>query len=161
MKDKIVLDACCGGRMFWHDKQNPNILFMDIRQVDKGAFPNGWNPNWCINPDVLGDFRNMPFKDKSFKMVVFDPPHLTHGSEKGVINKKYGLLNKETWREDIVKGFNEGWRVLDDWGTLIFKWNEANIKTSEIISMLPVRPMFGDMTGKTGKTIWMIFMKIP
>jgi hypothetical protein len=92
-------------------------------------------------------------------MVVYDPPHLTSGSEKSVINKKYGLLNKNTWKQDIVDGFKECWRVLDDNGVLIFKWNEANIKASELIKAFPVTPLFGDFTGKTGKTIWMTFMK--
>ena len=101
---------------------------MDKREVEKGAFPNNWNPNWCVKPDVIADFRDMPFPDKSFKLVVYDPPHLTSGSEKSVINKKYGLLNKETWKEDIIQGFKECWRVLDEHGTLIFKWNEATVR---------------------------------
>ncbi|NBJ75120.1 SAM-dependent methyltransferase, partial [Neglecta sp. X4] len=24
-----ILDACCGGRMFWFDKQNPFVTYMD------------------------------------------------------------------------------------------------------------------------------------
>ncbi len=156
---KLVLDACCGGRMFWYDKTNEQTIFMDKREVDKGAFPNNWNPNWCVKPDVLADFRNMPFPDNSFKLIIYDPPHLTSGSEKSVINKKYGLLNKETWKEDIIQGFTECYRVLDEYGTLIFKWNEANIKASELIKSFPVKPLFGDFTGKTGKTIWFTFMK--
>lgn len=155
----FILDACCGGRMFWHEKKNPHCLYIDKREVKKGAFPNNWNPNWCVKPDIVADFRAMPFPSKYFKMVVYDPPHLTNGSEKSIINKKYGLLNKVTWRDDILLGFEECWRVLDDYGTLIFKWNEANIKASEVINVLPVRPLFGDFTGKTGKTIWMTFMK--
>lgn len=159
MKDKKILDACCGGRMFWYDKNNPDVMFMDIREVEKGAFNNNWNPNWCIKPDELADFRKMPFPDNYFKMVVFDPPHLTSGSMKSVINKKYGLLNKETWQQDIVDGFNECWRVLEQFGVLIFKWNEANIKGKELIRLLPQSPLFGDFTGKTGSTIWMTFIK--
>jgi hypothetical protein len=158
-KNAKILDACCGGKMFWYNKDREDVLFMDKREVDKGAFQNGWNPNWCVKPDVVADFRNMPFPDKSFRMVVYDPPHLTSGSEKSVINKKYGLLNKNTWKQDIVDGFKECWRVLDDNGVLIFKWNEANIKASELIKAFPVTPLFGDFTGKTGKTIWMTFMK--
>lgn len=30
-KTKIILDACCGSRMFWFDKHNPNTLFIDKR----------------------------------------------------------------------------------------------------------------------------------
>ena len=29
--EKLILDACCGSRMFWFDKQNPNVLFVDKR----------------------------------------------------------------------------------------------------------------------------------
>ncbi|HGZ2460509.1 TPA: SAM-dependent methyltransferase, partial [Enterococcus faecalis] len=28
---KRILDACCGSRMFWFDKQNEQVLFMDNR----------------------------------------------------------------------------------------------------------------------------------
>lgn len=31
---KIILDACCGSRMFWFDKENPLILFADIRDEE-------------------------------------------------------------------------------------------------------------------------------
>ncbi len=60
----IILDACCGGRMFWYDKENENTIYADKRNIDKGAFSNNWNPNWCIKPDVTYDFREMPFADK-------------------------------------------------------------------------------------------------
>ena len=78
---------------------------------------------------------------------------------KSVINKKYGLLNKKTWKQDLLDGFKECWRVLMIGGVLIFKWNEANIKASTLIKDFPVTPLFGDFTGKTGKTIWMTFLK--
>ena len=154
-----VLDACCGGRMFWYDKNYQMALFQDERQVGKGAFQNNWNPNWCVNPDVVADFRRMPFKNETFQIVVFDPPHLTRGNIKSVINKKYGVLNSETWKNDLVDGFCECWRVLKMNGVLIFKWNEASVKTSELIKALPKKPLFGDFTGKTGNTIWMTFLK--
>lgn len=158
---KYILDACCGGRMFWYNKYNPNTLYLDNRTLEKGCFDNGWNPNFCVRPDAECDFRSLPFQDNLFKMVVFDPPHLTSGSMKSVINKKYGLLNKSTWKQDIVDGFNECFRVLDVFGVLIFKWNEANIKSRELIDLLPHKPLFGDFSGKTGSTIWMTFMKMP
>lgn len=158
-ENALVLDACCGGRMFWYTKENEAVLYMDVREVEKGAFANGWNPNWSVSPDVVADFRNMPFPDGRFKLIVYDPPHLISGSMKGVINTKYGILDKLTWKQDIVAGFNECWRCLDVHGTLIFKWNDANIKASEIIKEFPVEPMFGDFTGKTGLTRWMTFFK--
>lgn len=29
--DKRILDPCCGGRMFYFDKENEDVLFCDIR----------------------------------------------------------------------------------------------------------------------------------
>ena len=31
---KYILDACCGSRMFWFDKQNPNVVFADNRELE-------------------------------------------------------------------------------------------------------------------------------
>lgn len=28
---KVILDASCGSRMFWFDKHNPNVTYMDKR----------------------------------------------------------------------------------------------------------------------------------
>ena len=74
----------------------------------------------------------MPFDDESFKMVVFDPPHLpTPGKIRGWA-KKYGVLPSD-WRpvhKGRIQGVHEG--IKTD-GVLIFKWNEEQIKTSEIL----------------------------
>ena len=69
MKKKI-LDVCCGSRMFWFDKENENTIYMDKRQLEDDG------RKLLINPDVIGDFRNIPYEDNSFKLVIFDPPHL-------------------------------------------------------------------------------------
>lgn len=29
--EKLILDACCGSRMFWDDHNNPNVLYVDNR----------------------------------------------------------------------------------------------------------------------------------
>jgi len=147
--------------MFWKNKNHPNTLYIDNRIAKKGHIQNGWNPNHEIKPDIVMDFRNMAFKDNSFKLVVFDPPHLYNGSMKSVINKKYGLLDRNNWKTDIQKGFNECLRVLEDYGILIFKWQEANIPLKDVLALFPIVPLFGTFTGKGGATKWMTFMKIP
>lgn len=72
---------------------------------------------------------------------------------------KYGKLSKE-WRSDIRAGFNECMRVLKPNGTLVFKWNEDQIKVSEILSCIDHQPLYGHKSGKNSKTHWMVFMKI-
>lgn len=82
-----VLDACCGSRMFWFDKQNEDALYMDIRE-EEAILCDG--RQLIVSPDVVADFRNMPFADESFYMVVFDPPHLVRAGENSWLAKKYG-----------------------------------------------------------------------
>jgi 23S rRNA G2069 N7-methylase RlmK/C1962 C5-methylase RlmI len=107
------------------------------------------------------DFTDMSdFKDGSFKLVVFDPPHLKVAGDKSWMAKKYGKL-KPTWKDDIKKGFSECFRVLEDYGVLIFKWNETQIKTSEIIALTDTPPLFGHISGKRANTHWITFMKMP
>lgn len=163
MHEKIILDACCGGRMFWFEKKHPNALYVDIRIAEKGHIQNGWNPNHEVKPDEIADFRNLPYKDNTFRLVVFDPPHIVRQkpSPSAVIQKKYGVLSKETWQDDLKRGFNECWRVLSDYGVLIFKWGDNDVKVSEILSLFPEKPLFGHPSGSKNQNHWMVFMKIP
>ena len=147
-----ILDACCGSRMFWFDKENPNVTYMDIRQeyeeLETGHVVN-------VNPDIVGDFRDMPFESDTFDMVVFDPPHLIHAGENSWLAKKYGKLD-ELWPEDIRQGFAECMRVLKPNGSLIFKWNEDQISLQEVLTAIGEQPLFGN---KRSKTHWLVFMK--
>ena len=34
-KEQIILDACCGSRMFHFDKNNKNVIFMDNRDFEE------------------------------------------------------------------------------------------------------------------------------
>lgn len=149
-----ILDACCGSRMFWYDKSNPNVTYMDNRKLDDELCDGR---KLIVNPDVVADFRHIPFKDNSFHMIVFDPPHLIHAGENSWLAKKYGLLNEDTWQEDLKKGFNECMRILKPYGTLIFKWNTEQIPMSKVLKIFDKQPLFGD---KRSKTRWLVFMKL-
>ncbi len=156
-KGKIILDACCGSRMFWFDKQNPNVVFADIRK-ENHILCDGRTLE--IKPDVQMDFRKMPFDDNTFKLVVFDPPHMKKLGKDTWMAQKYGVLFS-TWETDIKQGFDECMRVLEPYGVLIFKWNEAQITLNKVLSVIGKHPLFGHVTGKHGRTIWMSFMKLP
>lgn len=147
-----ILDACCGSKMFWFDKENSDVVFADNRELETTLCDGR---KLIIKPDIKMDFRNMPFDDETFKMVVFDPPHLIHAGEKSWLAKKYGIL-PPNWRPYIRDGFNECMRVLKTDGVLIFKWNEEQVRTSEILANIDFKPLFGD---KRSKTHWMVFMK--
>ena len=108
--------------------------------------------------DLIIDFRNMSFENETFKMVVFDPPHLNKLGHDTWMAKKYGVL-LPTWELDIKAGFDECMRVLEPGGTLIFKWNEIQVTLNKLLEIIKVKPLFGHVTGKHGRTIWMSFMK--
>lgn len=141
--------------MFWFDKHNPDVLFCDIRS-EQYTLCDGRTLE--IKPDMEIDFRAMPFKDNSFKMVVFDPPHLKDLGQNTWMAQKYGVL-LPTWETDIKAGFDECMRVLEPNGVLIFKWNEIQIKLTKVLEIIKHQPLFGHTSGKHGRTIWLAFMK--
>ena len=156
MSEAAILDMCCGSRMFWLDKQDSRAVFSDVRS-ESHTLSDGRLLN--IAPDVIADFRNLPFPADTFAQVVFDPPHLDRAGENGWMRKKYGALNKETWRDDIRAGFAEAFRVLRPRGTLIFKWNETQIPVSQVIALTDQKPTIWQRTGKGDKTHWILFLK--
>lgn len=156
---KNILDPCCGGRMFWFDKNNSNVLFADNRVMEPTKVGHGIHQRTReCQPDKIMDFRDMDLPDNSFSLVVFDPPHLFLGKNSHTA-KVYGSLNKETWKDDLTKGFAECFRVLKPEGVLIFKWHEFNIPLKEILQLTPHKPLFGHKSGKAQKTHWVTFMK--
>jgi len=159
MKDKFILDACCGPRMMWFDKSHPKTLYIDNRVELPGFVAN--RKYRQVKPDIIMDFRRLDFEDKSFKLIAWDPPHLIKLGKTSVMAKTFGRLDPWTWDSDIRQGFLELWRVLDDYGVLVFKWCVRDIPIRKVLRLFPERPLFGHTTGSNSQTRWMTFMKIP
>lgn len=172
-KEKSILDVCCGGKMFYFDKNDPRVLFQDIRSVETTLCDGR---KFEVKPDVVGDFRSMEFDDETFSLVVFDPPHLIRNVGKskfadiyGSLNPKskcsgwqtikYGALGNTDWQETLRLGFAECFRVLKKNGFLIFKWSEIDIPVSKILKLTDRKPVFGHRVGRLNKTHWILFMK--
>ena len=154
---KPILDVCCGARMFWFDKNNPNVLFCDNRQVEVVANDGR---RFEVKPDILCDFTDLPFPDESFKHVVFDPPQLLYAGRGGQMALHYTFLPKN-WQPLIRKGFDECWRVLETYGTLIFKWSEHDIPVKKLLEVIEHEPLYGHKSGKRAMTHWLSFVKLP
>jgi len=157
-----VLDPCCGSRMMWFDRKHPDVIFGDKRSetivvTDRSNGNASGTRTLRIEPDMLIDFRALPYPDGSFKLVAFDPPHLHTAGPRSWMAAKYGKLGTN-WRADLRQGFAECFRVLDRDGVLIFKWNETQVKVREVLALTPVPPLFGHISGRKGLTHWMVFM---
>jgi ubiquinone/menaquinone biosynthesis C-methylase UbiE len=149
---KPIIDVCCGSKMFWFNKNHPDVIFMDNRELEDTLCDGR---KLVIKPDIVGDFTNIPFPDSTFKLAVFDPPHLEKAGDNSWLAKKYGKL-KPGWKDEIRKGFDECMRVLEPGGVLVFKWNEEQIRLKDVLSLIDYKPLFGD---RRSKTIWAVFMK--
>lgn len=157
-----VLDPCCGTRMMWFNKTDPRAIFGDQRRetitvTDRTHREDGTR-TLHIDPDMLMDFRALPFPDSSFKLIAFDPPHLERAGPRSWLAAKYGKLGND-WRDDLRQGFAECWRVLASDGVLVFKWNETQVKLAEVLPLAPAKPLFGQVSGRSGMTHWLVFMK--
>lgn len=138
--------------MFWFDRENPDVIFADNREVETTLCDGR---TLLVKPDVKMDFRSMTYQDNMFKVVVFDPPHLANAGTGSWLAKKYGILPKD-WISYLKQGFDECMRVLEPDGILVFKWNEEQIKLSAVLKEFDKKPLLGDQRGKTR---WIIFMK--
>ena len=150
--EKHILDPCCGSRMFWFDKHNSDVIFADNRHVNTTLCDGR---TLVIEPDVKMDFRDIPYPDNTFNLVVFDPPHLIRAGETSWLAQKYGILPQK-WQPYLKAGFEECMRVLKPTHTLIMKWNTEQIGMPDMLKAIGQNPLFGDQRGKTR---WLVFLK--
>jgi SAM-dependent methyltransferase len=168
--DADILDATCGGRSIWHpeNKDRDDTLYVDRREEPPGFTTDGYDghyESYSVDPDEVQDFRDLPYDDDTFNLVVFDPPHVVKdGGMKalaGAVQRKYGALEAETWQSDLRAGFEELWRVLTPGGTLAFKFADNAADWDEVLELAPTDPLFGTTnTKRTGvETRWFLFYK--
>ena len=154
-----ILDATACSREIWYQKNHPFVTFMDRR---KGyyfyQYPNSpKKEEYNIEPDIVSEWKDAPFPDNYFDMVVFDPPHIIQNSTKGILSTKYTQLNPSTWRNDLRIGIKKLFDVLKPDGIFILKWNECSAKKEEIFKLMHYKPLFGSRTGNN--THWICFIK--
>ena len=149
-----ALDVACGPKSFYFDKTDPRVTFCDLHPRHK-VLCDGRALD--VSPDVVSDFRDLPFSDGSFGLVVFDPPHLEVGA--GWQVDKYGRLDPKGWRDDLSRGFSESLRVLRPGGVLVFKWYEYHIPLRDVLACCPVAPLLGNRRPRASRTHWILFMK--
>lgn len=158
---KPILDMTAGGRMMWQDKNNELAVFVDKRKETIEFLDRGSVRIYDVQPDFKYDWTNpagLPFESGSFHQIIFDPPHLLRAGKESWLRKKYGVLDKVTWKQDLERGFSEAARLLADNGTLIFKWNSDQVKLSEVLQLVPDE-LVATVRNRVNKTYICVFIK--
>src|SRR5262245_11452092 len=80
-RPRLILDATVNGARFWEGSKR-RVIGLDVDARHR--------------PDVVGDNRQMPFKDRCFDVVVYDPPHVPNqGKDQSKdFNTRFGLVLK-------------------------------------------------------------------
>jgi len=157
-----VLDATCGDRGVWLDKDDERAVYTDLR-VEEPGFHGQPGRTYEVQPQAQADVRQLPFRADSFDAAVYDPPHETRAdgmeSLSGYVVKKYGALHAETWQRDLAAAFRELWRVVRERGTVAFKFSDHSVGFEEVLALAPGEPLVGTTTTKTEtvETRWFLF----
>jgi hypothetical protein len=97
-RPKRILDATVNGGRFWRGSSRP-VIGMDIEAAQR--------------PMLVGDNTHMPFREGTFDVVVYAPPHIPNqGKDKSKdFNTRFGLvLRSSRWARAII-----GWRWIPSW----------------------------------------------
>jgi len=103
-KPIIIVDVTWGKGIMWR--------YADIT-------PLGFDRDPLRAKDVVADYCQLPLKDKSVDLLIFDPPHLVKTGSPGIIK---GLYSEYTHGFDPIPLFmKEAKRVLKKEGVIFFK----------------------------------------
>lgn len=99
-EDDVVLDPTYGRGTFWTEWQPKRLTRSDARPHDETV--------------QQLDFRKLPFPDRSYDVVVFDPPYKLNGRPDPAIDMRYGVHERATVDDRmslIFDGLEEASRI--------------------------------------------------
>lgn len=94
---RTALDPTFGEGAFWKNGTHLDLTAHD--SLEERA-PNG-----------VVDFRNLPYIDQQFDLVVFDPPHIADAGADSIMGQRYGTYSSDELLRVIWTGTREAWRV--------------------------------------------------
>ena len=86
-----VLDMTYGDGKFWHP------------QMPRGLELTTLDINPAKRADVIGDFRALPFPDRSCDVAAFAPPYMVDTSERSIMGGRFGHFKDRAELELAVR----------------------------------------------------------
>lgn len=162
----VILDATAGGRQMWYNKYDPDTVYMDKRKTFPTQTPSGniINGAFKIPPDIQAVWEYLPFKDNTFDLIDFDPPHrIRKFSPTWIHDSLYGTIDPDKFIKTFYTAFKELFRVLKPGGFLILKWCDLDRSLDDILKLTEHKPLFWNISGATKageqKTFFICFRK--
>lgn len=122
-----VLDLSAGQAAVWFGARPKNVVAVDRR---------------ACTANCLADTRYLPFRDASFDLAVFDPPHTNFGPNSNMA--QYGHSTMDEIRDLIRKTSAEAARCVRAGGLMALKWNDRDVALTKVLGLMPAwRPLFG------------------
>jgi len=117
---------------------------------------------------VQADLKHLPFRDNTFNLIIFDPPHYNKGSGT-IFGVKFGGLSKHDYRHLIVWANLEFSRVLKSEGYVCAKTIEPGERMTILLRDLSnFKPLldvgyWSEGGGSLNKVRvhWILFLKKP
>jgi hypothetical protein len=124
-----ILDMSAGKRSIWFNRLQEETVYVDIREE--------------MTPTVVCDTTQLPFPGNLFDLIVFDPPHVTHGPG-STMAKYYGAFPADVIKDLVKQSGKEAFRVTRKDGLMAFKWNDHDVKLPRILLLMEGwEPLFG------------------
>jgi SAM-dependent methyltransferase len=150
----MILDATAGGRQMWNQKYDPDTVYLDMRKTFPTQTPSGniINGAFKIPPDIQAVWSYLPFRDNTFQMCIFDPPHrIRKFSPTWIHDSLYGVIEPAKFVKVFYEAFKELFRVLKPNGFLILKWCDLDRPLDDLLKLTDVKPLFWNISGATKK----------
>lgn len=109
-----IADVTYGKGVLWRKCPELNVTGSDLTTV----------------PERPYDFRNLPYEDNSFDVVVLDPPYIHSGKGKHITEKNYrgstikGLSISDIWKL-YEQGMAEACRIVRPGGRILVKTQDT------------------------------------
>lgn len=94
---KTALDATYGNGNFWNGTAHVKVTGVDLNEHRA--------------PDGKADFRDLPYDDESYDVVLLDPPHLADAGEESIMGQRFGTYAGHNLEQAVRDGAREAYRV--------------------------------------------------
>ena len=131
-----IIDLTFAHKGFWNLSKLPPGILLYMNDIDPSADTHSHE-----------DFTNLSFRNNSFDVAVFDPPHVADGGRGSIMGTRFGTIKTTKALENLIQlGAQEAWRISKV-GIIVKVTDHSHggeflIQSDWVKEVIPVRPYF-------------------